>query len=255
MATDYISYEMAQKGIDRSLTLANRLLKGADHLLVEKDYTSSVCLSILAFEEVSKASAIYLKVKQGKGLTKSEWIEVSYGKKAHDNKLITVVSEREKNLARLTKNDEEYIKTVNQRFGIPTLSNLEYAKAETKMLKDILPRLNALKQDCMYLNWNEDEERWSYFDMKFGKQIKKAIASFLVIMTKRIIASKKFSEEIPNKQFPKYTKEEWDEATSAESLPELRNILKSTNTAHFVKISNMAIIAIKSYPKNVGKKK
>lgn len=255
MTDDYISYEKAKEGMDRSLTLANRLLEGAEHLLEKKDYTSSVCLSILSFEEVSKASAIRLKVKQGKGLTKSEWMELSHGKKAHDIKLVAVVSEREKNLERLTKNDEEYIKKVNQRFGIPTLSNLEYAKAETKMLKDVLPRLNALKQDCMYLNWSEDGERWSYFDMKFGKKIKKAIASFLVVITKRMIASKKFYEEIPSKPFQKYTKEEWDESTSAESLPELRNILKNTNTLYFVKISDMAIPAIKSYPKDVRKKK
>ena len=115
------------------------------------------------------------------------------------------------------------------------------------LLQKIFPKLNSVKQDCFYLNWDEKGKVWTYFDRKFNEKIKKSIAKFLITITETSMKSGKFTMDIPKKPIVQYTVQEWEKIQKLKSCDDLKKILKYKMSREFTKISNEAIIAIDSY--------
>lgn len=250
---DYVSPEKVRDGFKKCHAVVNRLLKDAELLLKNGRYSSSVSLAILAYEEVSKANDLRLKIKNEEGLTQQQWGKMSGGRGAHDLKLLSIVEAREKRLNRLNQGQADFLNLVSNKIGISGYADFQATKNETVLLKDIFPKLNAVKQDCFYLNWDEKGKDWTYFDRKFNEKTKKAIAKFLITTTEGIMVSQKFTMDIPTKPFVQYSDEEWKKVQNLKSCDDLKKTIKYKNSSEFSKISDTAIVAIDSYPK--GKKK
>ena len=255
MTDEYISPEQVKDGFKKCHAVVNRLLKDAELLMKNGRYSSSVSLSILAYEEVSKANDLRLKINDGKGLTLPEWAKMSFGRIAHDLKLSSIVEAREKRLERLNQGQADFLNQVSNKIGLPGYVDFQETKNQTMLLKDIFPKLNSVKQDCFYLNWDEKGKDWTYFDRKFNEKTKKAIAKFLITTTEGIMVSQKFTMDIPTKPFVQYSDEEWEKVQKLKSCDDLKKNIKYKNSREFNKISDAAIVAIDSYPKDDKKKK
>ncbi len=250
---EYIFPEQVKDGFKKCHVVVNRLLKDAELLMKNGRYSSSVSLAILAYEEVSKANDLRLKIKDGKGLTQPQWAKMSFGRIAHDLKLSSMLEKREERLNRLNEGHANFLNFVNDKLGLPS-SDLSETKTQTLMLKHIFPKLNSVKQDCFYLNWDEKGKDWTYFDRKFNEKAKKAIAKFLITFTESTMVSQKFIIDIPTKPFVQYSDEEWEKVQNLKSCDDLKKILKYKSSMEFAKICDMAIVAIDSYPEMKKKK-
>ncbi len=253
MTDEYISPENVREGLKRCHTVVTRLLNDAELLKKEGRYSSAVGLSILAFEEVAKANDLRLKVKKESGMTATEWRKISFGRLAHEIKLSGMFEEREKRLDKLTNVDENYLKIVNAKLGLPGYPDFQTAQIETQFLKKIFPKLNSVKQDCFYLNWDEKGNAWTYFDKRFNEKIKKAVAEFLITTTKNIMISQKYTMEIPRKKFKDFSDKDWQKALDCKSHKDWVAILKKSSTKEYVGVADRAAIAIDSYPESKKK--
>ena len=254
MTDEYISPEQVKKGFKKCHIVVNRLLKDAELLMKNGRYSSSVSLAILAYEEVSKANDLHLKIKDEEGLTQPQWSKMSFGRIAHNLKLSNIIEAREKRLERLNQRQANFLNLVSNKIGLSGYADLQASKNETLLLKDIFPKLNSVKQDCFYLNWDEKGEDWTYFDRKFNEKIKKALAKFLITITESIMISQKFTMDIPTKPFVQYSDEEWEKVQNLKSCDDLKKIINYKNSREFTKISDVAIVAIDSYPDSKKKK-
>ena len=248
MTDDYISPEQVKEGFKKCHIVVNRLLKDAELLMKNGRYSSSVSLAILAYEEVSKAKDLRLKAKEDKGLTQAEWAKISFGRYAHDTKLSSIVDARQKRLERFSQGQVDFLNMVTKKMGFTGYADLPTIRNENMLLQKIFPKLNSIKQDCFYLNWDEKGKVWTYFDRRFNEKTKKSIAKFLITTAEISMLSSKFTRDIPTKPIVQYTVEEWEKIQKLKSSDDLKKILKYKMSREFTKISNIAIIAIDSYP-------
>ena len=254
MTDEYISPEQVKEGFKRCHTVVNRLLKDAELLMKNGRYSSSVSLAILAYEEVSKANDLRLKAKEGNGLTQANWSKMSFGRYAHDTKLSGIVDARQNRLERFNQGQADFLNLVTKKMGFTGYADLQTSRNENMLLQKIFPKLNLVKQDCFYLNWDEKGKDWTYFDRRFNEKTKKSIAKFLIITTESAMLSAKFTMDLPTKPIVQYTDEEWEKIQKSKSCDDLKKFLKYKMSREFTKISNEAIIAIDSYPE-IKKKK
>lgn len=255
MAEKTIPYEKFDSGIKQGIEITENLLKDSETLLKKKRYSSSVSLAILAYEEISKQNILRLAKKLGISLPWKIWLELSYGGKAHHVKLSSMMTERKLNLEKKTSpRVESYLNKINKEFGFPELADNRAAQIEAEFLEQVLPKLNAVKKDCFYLDYDLKNNDWIHFENRFDEKTKEAIALFVITLTKRITAFQKFLRDIPAKPFEKYTKAEMKQAKKSKSRKELQKILKNTGNKRFQYLHDVAIIAIDSYPE-VKKKK
>ena len=215
-------------------------------------YSSSVALSILAYEEISKADEIRLKIKDGKSLSEDEWDKMSFGIEAHKIKLSGVIERREKRLNALSQRQADFLNAVNNTLGFSGTIDLELSKEQAKSLKTIFPKLNLVKQDCLYLNFDKKNKQWSYFDKRFKENEKKAIAYCLIMETKRLLLLQKWISNFPNKPFLQYTDEERKWVKNLDNK-ELRKVVEEINTTEYRKLNSIATSAIDSYHFEVKK--
>jgi len=252
VADDYISPEQVKEGFKKCHVVVNRLLKDAELLMKNGRYSSSISLAILAYEEVSKANDLRLKITDEEGLTKQQWTRMSFGRIAHDIKLSSMVDRKEERLSQFNEREENFMNFVNDKLGLPSTDLIE-TRTQTLMMKHVFPKLNVVKQDCFYLNWNEGGSDWTYFDRKFNDKIKKAIAKFLITITETIMVSQKFTIEIPSKPFIQYSDKEWEKVRNLKSCIDLKKIQKYSASPEFAAICDRAIVAIDSYPEKKKK--
>ena len=248
MSTNEIELKKLKDGIKRCVRLVENLLEDSEILLKRKRYSSSIALSIIAWEEISKAHIMRLQMKKGKGLPMNVWRELTTGRKAHAKKLSSIMFERKKRLEqKMSSKADAYLNEIAQRLGLPGLADGKTAHVEAIFLEKLFPKLNAVKQDCLYLNLDKNTNNWINFENRFSNKIKEAVAKFLIATIRRTTAYQKFIFEISMKPFQKYTKEDWVIALKSKHLKEIQNVYRKTNTKEMGHISDLAMIAIDSY--------
>lgn len=242
-----IELDRLREGMDLCTDMAENLLKDSEILLKKKRYSSSVSLAILAFEEISKASVMELYMRDGKGMPQKIWNELSGGG-SHKLKLSALMLQQKAFLKnKPTPEVVSHMDEMNEILGFPKSLEHKMAQTQTHILEKILPRLNIVKQECFYLDFDKEKNLWVNFDGRFKDDYKKAIAVFLIAMTKKAIALQKFFSYIPSKPFDQYTVKEWNMALKSKQRKELEKVLK-TKTKYFGHMGDMAIIALLNYP-------
>lgn len=245
MQTKEIPNEKLDSGIKQGIEITENLLKDSETLLKKKRYASAVSLAILAYEEISKQRVLRILKKRGHPLPWKNWLQLSSGGTAHNKKLSIIMTEKKLNLEKKTTPQiDSEINKINKEFGFPELADNRIAQIEAAYLEHLLPKLNSVKKDCFYLDYDLKTNDWIHFEKRFDEKTKEAIALFVINLTKRTTAFHKFMQKIPSKPFGKYTKEEMNLAKKHKSTKELQEILKKTDNRKLRYLNDIAMIAI-----------
>ena len=163
---NWIELDKLREGMGLCINMAENLLKDSEILLKKKRYSSSASLAILAFEEISKADAMGLCMQSGKGMSQKIWNELSGGG-SHKLKL-SVLTLRQKAFLKNKPTPEcvSYMDEISEVLGFPKPLEHEMAQIQTHICEKILPRLNIVKQECFYLNFDKEKNQWINFDSR-----------------------------------------------------------------------------------------
>jgi len=249
MPKNEIPFEKLEFGIKQGILIVENLLKDSEILLKKKRYASSISLAILAYEEISKQNILRLQLKQGKPFPWKTWIVLSSGGQGHSTKLSDMMLKKKINLEKKGSSKiDSYINKINTDFGFPPLADHKMAQIEAEFLVHLLPKLNNVKKDCFYLDYDLKNQKWTHFENRFDMKTKEAIAIFVIHLAKRTTAYQKFLMDIPGKPFEKYTKIDFNNVKKLKSRKNLKKILEQTNDKKSVYLNDIAMIAIDTYP-------
>ena len=244
---NWIELDKLREGMSPCINMAENLLKDSEILFKKKRYSSSVSLAILAFEEISKASVMELCMQNGKGMPQKTWKELSGGG-SHKHKLSALTLQQKVFLKnKPTPESVSYIDEMSGVLGFPKPLEHEMVQIHTHIYDKILPRLNIVKQECFYLNFDKEKNQWINFDSRFNDNSKKAIAMFIIATAKKAIALQKFFSYMPYKPFDHYTVKERNMVLKSKQRKELVKVLK-TKTKYSGRMNDIAIIALLNYP-------
>lgn len=174
------------EGYKISSNIINRLLWDSEVLIKNKSYSSSIPLSILAFEEFSKMLILNSSLKLKKGLPISIWEGLSKGG-SHDIKLTLYIEARKKILEiDIPKNLDDVYSKFSKQIGLADKVGGDEVERETILLQKLFLKLNSIKKKCFYLDYDKTNEQWDYFDGTYKIEFKEALAKFLLLCVKII---------------------------------------------------------------------
>lgn len=251
--TEFISPKRVKEGMEKSHKVINRLLNDAELLLKHGRYPASVSCTILAYEEAAKADYLRKKAQKNEGITKTEWNDLTASPGVHTRKLTSLTKRRSERIQRFQDKDGELFRILNQAFGFPSGGNIRNAKHVFSELNRVFPKLNSMKQDCFYLEWNATGDNWSYFDKRFNEKTKKAIAESLIMESRRELLGQKYLLNVPIKKFVDMTKEEFLKLKEQKATKEYGKFLHKIHNPEMAKKTRIALKAIDSYPEKKKK--
>lgn len=218
----------------------DRLLLDSELLLKKKRYSASVPLSILAIEESGKVLFLSSLIQLKKPLSEKFWNEVTKGGISHVKKTTGLIFARTKYLE--NRNDEDSILDETLKNAGIKLTELKRAKIDNMIMKATFLRLEKLKHDCLYTDMDKNKN-WKDFDSRFNSYEKKAIATYLYILSLRQHVLQKFSLSIPQKPFVEYTINE-KKMLKTKWKKEVKSIMKKTDTRELGRLTDHGILLI-----------
>ena len=219
--------EEAKEGQKRIMKMANRLLNSSQKFLKEGQFSISIPLTILAFEELAKVDFLRIRIRDNQEISFKDWNNLTFGKGAHFLKLKWTLKKKSKKLEKWTEEDIQSLNFVNQKLGL----NVQY-KNKNAIQKDVdlflplIPKFKVLKEDCLYVNWDKSIRKWTYFDRRFTENVKQLIANYLYLEARREFFIQKLAEDMPNYIFARFTDDDWSK------------LEKSKNRLEIIKIQN-----------------
>jgi len=252
--TEFISPKKVKEGMEKSHKVINRLLNDAELLLKHGRYPASVSCAILAYEEEAKADYLRKKAQKNEGITKTEWNDLTASPGMHTRKLTSLTKRRSERIQRFQDKDNELFGFLNQALlGLPGGGNVSNAKRVFSELNRVFPKLNSMKQDCFYLEWDSGNGNWSYFDKRFDEKTKKAIAESLIMESRRELLNQKYLLNVPIKKFVDMTKEDFLKLKEQKATKEYGKFLQNIHNPEMAKKTRIAFKAIDSYPERKKK--
>ena len=235
-------------GFKKSHSVINRLILDAELLLKNGRYSSSVALAILAFEELSKADLLRVKIIRNEKLSLKEWEKMVKGRESHQIKLSYLIEKKEKKVEQKWSDfDIQFLNAANKKLGFISYGDRNSVRNDIQVLKKILPKLNLVKQDCFYLNWNFKQKKWLNFDNRFSDKIKKAIATYLILETKQILLLQKFTFELKDRLLVQLTEEDWLKLKNSKVCKQIIIIQKEIQKRTIKGEIPLAITALSNY--------
>jgi AbiV family abortive infection protein len=253
---EFLSLDQVKDGFQKCHKVINRLVSDAELALKNGRFSSAVSQAILAHEELGKSEYFRLRMGEKRGLTKKEWSELSFGGKSHLKKIKALMETKLKIIEESYSHGKPQspAKAVSLH-GFEVSSNADQeALYAYHLFEKILPTLNLVKQDCFYLNWDEKEMKWIYFENRFPEKIKKAIAIFIISQTKHSLYLQKYMLELPDKSFSEYSDEEWKKVKSSETHRKVTEARKYLLSTEYKELETLAFSAIESYIKPIKQK-
>ncbi len=162
-----IPKDKLQEGFELEKNQIKTLLKSSRILYSKKKYSVALSLSILAYEEIAKLQVLENHIKKHTdGISKKEWnalVRSSKNKGVHETKLGKIYRDGVNHIKEIGM-DSYY---ASSRFLANTGAlppNVPYSQViqENDSSLDNLEKLNAVKQDCFYLNWKNND--WFIFN-------------------------------------------------------------------------------------------
>ena len=170
-----------EEGFQKGIKHIESLLEASQILFDSKKYPSSLSLSILALEEVTKLRMIRNSFLEKKGITNQEWFNLKKGG-SHKDKLTRPSEERKKHLHEMGEERFEGARTLKKMIGDP-LAVLSYSQMKKGSEGySIMGKLDKVKQDCFYLDWKNS--KWSSASIKLSKNQMEAMAHISLEITK-----------------------------------------------------------------------
>jgi AbiV family abortive infection protein len=149
-----IPTEKLHEGFVRCSLHIQSLLESADILFQQNLFSSSLSLSILSQEEVTKLHLIHTHLKQKSGIDNNDWKEITRSAGVHKKKLLNALLDYVSILRTSSLDTPESQHVLSQVPGI--LENTA--------------KLNRVKHDCLYLNWEFSD--WFNYNRLSKIQIK-----------------------------------------------------------------------------------
>jgi len=161
-----IPWDKLQEGINLTLQNVHSLMEAADFLYKNEKYMVSACLSVFAFEEMTKVELLVNHYKSKADLPLSRWKTMTKDRNAHLTKIRDFLS-------------KEKIMHVDMT-GKGIVHEKQY-------LVEILANFyHAVKTHVFYVNWKGNTWRW--FPKEYPVNLQKNIAtSFLVTARRRLV--------------------------------------------------------------------
>ena len=139
---------------------AGRLANDARMLYESQRYSSSISLSVLALEELGKMFLLYDAEERRQPITSKKWRETF---KSHGEKIAIITAYLDSHVG----------------------NNSAEKKGAMRRLSKVLKALSFKKMESIYVDWDEKNGCWHYFDnhdadkQKIAKTAMRAITSFV----------------------------------------------------------------------------
>jgi AbiV family abortive infection protein len=148
-----IPREKLVEGFDKCRDLVSTLLTDSETLYKSGNYTSSIVLSILAHEEISKLNIIWTHVRTNSGISKEEWNKNSKPG-SHTYKGTSFYGIALDELKKMGEIKYDQI-VAEEKINGSTLTYRSYHELlkQEEHIRNQLKTLNEIKKACLYLDW------------------------------------------------------------------------------------------------------
>mgnify|MGYP000040500184 CR=1 FL=1 len=157
MTPSHIPEKYLKEGFKKQIHHIENLLESSQLLYDSKKYPSSLSLSILALEEITKLRLIREHLRKKEGISEKDWKNMKKGG-SHKMKLVQPSMQRKKRLEDMDEQKydaiEEFKKSTGSPFDRMTFSEMKKATEKYSMMA----KLDKIKQACFYLDW--DGKNW-----------------------------------------------------------------------------------------------
>ena len=156
----HIPKEKIIEGISISNKYANDLLKQSKELKNMKKYQISIPCAILSFEETSKMD--YMIDSLNTEILDHEWNNLQ----RHDFKATNLEKKIIKHLENIPDNDLFYQAGIELANSLQLNNFVCSQKGALKLkhtMQQIQSKFSKIKEMCFYSNWNERDNKWTYF--------------------------------------------------------------------------------------------
>lgn len=181
MTIPLIPEKNLKEGFKKQIQHVENLLESSQLLYDSKKYPSSLSLSILALEEVTKLRLIREHLRKNKGILEKDWKNMKKGG-SHKMKLVQPSIQRKKRLEEMDEKKydaiEEFKKITGSPFDRMTFSEMKKATEKYSMMT----KLDKIKQDCFYLDW--DGKNWVSAKLNLTKRELDSLSFYSLNSTK-----------------------------------------------------------------------
>lgn len=172
---EFIPISKLKEGFGIATRHIQNMIDSSKILFDSKHYTTSISLSILTLEELTKFRVILIHFHNKIPITKEEWISLSKGG-SHATKLKKIYEDAMKQVIEMGEKHHKKVQELGKKLGQNKLSDFQKITKDNPYVQK-LPNLNNIKKDCIYLNWENTD--WSTFDTKFTPEGQEIMAEVL----------------------------------------------------------------------------
>lgn len=167
------------EGLDKSKRQIQLLIDSSELLVERRKYPTALALLVLAREEISKLNLIQQHQKDEKPITEVEWTKVT----SHKSKLALPYLTAFEHLKDKPKEYMVALDQLNKKLGFSEHAFAGVVKPVSKEMLKTVEKNDLLKQDSLYLNWNEEKKEWVLSLDDFAIEELKAIATVSLLWT------------------------------------------------------------------------
>jgi|APSaa5957512535_1039671.scaffolds.fasta_scaffold04523_3 AbiV family abortive infection protein len=192
MSKDVIPHSKLDEGLSSCKIQIKTLLDSCDLLYSKRKYSTSISLSILAYEELSKMQFLIDHYDHNQSISKKEWQKL----KQHRKKLGYVFGMGMEIISGLPDSSIESVENERGKLGFEKNSPRDYEDGVAVTgVKNLLNNLNIVKQDGFYVDWNFNDFQWDSLFLKFTTNELKSIAYLLLTKSKSLFFQQLMEDE------------------------------------------------------------
>jgi len=178
MSERFIPNEKLLDGFLKGIEHIDQLLKSCVKLNESKNYSISIAMSVLAFEELTKLRLIETRLRGNKPIKKQEWISITKGG-SHTLKQVKMLDDSMQEVVKMGEGHHKKVQELDKKLGHPIPPSIPEMLKEYEKWKHKMKNLNKIKQDCLYLNWKNSG--WSTFAQEYSLKEQEALSEVLFV--------------------------------------------------------------------------
>ena len=188
----YIQSDKILGGIYSSLINAQDHADAAYHLYHKNWFQQSIPLSIISYEESSKADFLISFFNDKKHVTKDHWNDIKH----HNFKLSRFEQKIIDSIPNCSEHEIDFFEGfLKDNLGIEKNWSLKNSIDDRKSLLTDLKKLQRLKEICLYCDWNVKKKTWNNFTA-LPKNYQKSLAYLTITFAEDIYYKTKYALDI-----------------------------------------------------------
>src|SRR3972149_3835392 len=203
---ELIPHRALEDGFSRAEFQINALIHSSQLSFDGGEYTTSIALSILAYEELYKMHTFARKLIKRVGISEKEWNQIIFGsreerKSAHVVKMEKSYLDKKQDILEKGKIHNLIAKSVlTKLYGYDDYREFEILSKTDPLALARLVSFTKIKNSCFYLGWKDG--KWDFFN-NISKPERQALAKFLLFLT-----NFEFKQTLLDKKHPRITNDE-----------------------------------------------